>query len=202
MNRIQWERALRLAQSYGHDWASWALGYDDWDRAIEAIEEASPGTSPQAWPDPVPVAVPSDWRQARERWERERQGGDDRRDWGLRPNWAHVTTTGRTAWCVRPDGSVRIDIDRPGGTVLTATVAGLPDGPASRSWQPTLQSFGAWSYRHADALALALRVCLGLGPEELHPAEVLSLTTSGYEPDRYDVEQYGDHVLQAPWRPR
>jgi len=120
MTEIAAWRALGLASVYGLLWAEYAEQTCSWEEVVAALVRGDLG--------PVAGVVP-EWY-----------------DGGLR----HTTTTDRTEWCVRPDGTVEIRIWRPGPTCVIQAVCG-PD-----SATPHVETVGDTSSRHWDALARAL----------------------------------------------
>lgn len=165
--RSQWETALRLAARHRHAWADWATGHDARRAAANAAEKAAYQAAvragdgeDEAWAAGVlasaaaleaplvPVDIPDSWGAACDaHCASDEAHGFKHALPPVRPYWVHTTGTGRVAWVVDPDGTVHIDVARPGGVAIRCVV-----GPAPAR-AVTLSTTGLpYGERHIDAL--------------------------------------------------
>jgi hypothetical protein len=126
----QLRRAFALARAHGH---AWALAIYD--------HVSDGGDAPETWDDAAAIDAAASFPG-------EIGGIVCPQPGDLFGTVTHETMSGRTRWSVQPDGTVTIEITRPGNrTVATATVA--PDG------RTALHGQDAYA-RHIAALAKCL----------------------------------------------
>jgi hypothetical protein len=135
---LQWERAHKLAMSFGHEWPGHCEAATPMSAAaVRAVVNAYWAENPPpVYGIPAPFVVP---------------------DADEAPMVVHTTMTGRTSWQVRADGEAVITVSRPAGDVLTGVVPG-EDGEVIITDCSRAAAYGA---RHVAALVTALAAIVG-----------------------------------------
>lgn len=129
INELQWNRSRALAAAHSHHWTYAWSGYD--------------GPTPESW-DAAVSAFFAD-------------PGVNETVIGLAPSPTHRTASGRVAWAVEDDGSVTVQIHRPGGEIVISIIWSVDGQTANcRSSDNAMR-------RHWDAAALCATALEAVG---------------------------------------